>query len=305
MSARALRNHGPQILQAIVADLATPQTAEEQDAKSRGLAPVAENAPQTAAQTHAVLRAQSGFDIAQLASEYRALRATVLHLWMEACLPDPPATDDMIRFNEAIDQALAESIGFFSAYVDRSRNLFLGMLSHDLRSPLHTIQTTARHLRILGSTGDVGDAAERLIRSGARMQQLLDDLIDFNRTELGIGLRVAPRDVDLGEVCAEELDQIRATYTGMEVKLEVAGDCRGTFDAGRIRSRRLGPRTGTLHRQPDCAGARRHGGRRFTGRADRLHGRPAPAGACRPAFGGLRALPRLSTPPLDLRIKIC
>jgi hypothetical protein len=35
-------------------------------------------APQTAAQTHAVLRARSGFDIIQLAAEYRApIRVTI------------------------------------------------------------------------------------------------------------------------------------------------------------------------------------------------------------------------------------
>ena len=65
-------------------------------------------APETAAQTHAVLRARSGFDINQLASEYRALRASVLRLWIEAFQPDELNLEDVIRFNEAIDQALAE-----------------------------------------------------------------------------------------------------------------------------------------------------------------------------------------------------
>jgi signal transduction histidine kinase len=234
MSSRSLRDHGPEILQAIVADLASPQTRQEQTAKSLGLAQVAADAPQTAAQTHAVLRAESGFNIEQLVSEYRALRASVLGAWLDACPPEPPLVEDMIRFNEAIDQALAESVGFFEAHVTRSRNLLLGMLSHDLRSPLHTIQMTARYLRALDSDGDVGLAAERLVRSGARMQKLLDDLIDFNRTELGLGIRISPCDVELGDVCAEELEQIRATYCDRAVELEVTGDCRGCWDPGRI-----------------------------------------------------------------------
>jgi signal transduction histidine kinase len=234
MSTLALRDHGPQILKAIVADLGDPQTAEQQAAKSQGRAPVPADAPETAAQTHAVLRAKSGFDIEQLASEYRALRASVLSLWMDACLPEPPPIRDMIRFNEAIDQALAESIVFFSAHVTRSRNLLLGMLSHDLRSPLQTIQVTARYLRQLDSNGDVGQAAGRLITSGARMQKLLDDLIDFTRTELGVGISVSPRDVDLGAVCAEELEQIRAAHPGRVIELQVDGNCRGSWDASRI-----------------------------------------------------------------------
>ncbi|HET7202240.1 MAG TPA: HAMP domain-containing sensor histidine kinase [Steroidobacteraceae bacterium] len=235
MVSMGLRDHAQQILEAIVVDLATPQTPEAQSAKSMGLAPVAADAPETAAQTHAVLRAKSGFNIEQLASEYRALRSSVLTLWLEACLPESPMLDDVIRFNEAIDQALAESIGFFSAHVTRSRNLLLGMLSHDLRSPLQTIQMTARYLRKIDTSDDIGQAAARLVNSGARMQQLLDDLIDFNRAELGLGIRVAPVEgVDLGAVCADELDQIRAAQPGHAIELEVDGNCRGSWDPGRI-----------------------------------------------------------------------
>ena len=235
MASLELRDHARQILEAIVIDLATAQTVDEQNAKSMGLAPVVIGAPETAAQTHAVLRAKSGFNVEQLVSEYRALRTSVLSLWMEACLPGSPLLDDVIRFNEAIDQALAESVGFFSAHVTRSRNLLLGMLSHDLRSPLQTIQMTARYLRQIEASDDVGQAAVRLVNSGARMQQLLDDLIDFNRTELGLGIRVTPTtDVDLGAVCADELDQVRAAHPGRAVALQVDGDCRGAWDAGRI-----------------------------------------------------------------------
>ena len=124
-------------------------------------------APETAAQTHAILRARSGFDINQLASEYRALRASVLRLWTEACQPDDINLEDVIRFNEAIDQALAESIEFFSEQVERARNLLLGMLGHDMRNPLNTIQMTASYLAALNAGAEVSEAAFRLIRSGA------------------------------------------------------------------------------------------------------------------------------------------
>lgn len=234
MSSRSLRDHGPEILKAIVADLATSQSDAEQEAKSMGLAPENADAAPNAAQIHAVLRAESGFDIEELSSEYRALRASVLSGWLETCGPGYPYVRDMLRFNEAIDQALAESIASFTAHVTRSRNLLLGMLSHDLRSPLHTIQVTATLLHRLGSDSEVGRAADRLIRSGARMQKLLDDLIDFNRTELGLRIPVTPREVDLAQVCAEELEQIRATYPQRTVDLEVTGDCRGRWDPDRM-----------------------------------------------------------------------
>ncbi|SAL61331.1 histidine kinase [Caballeronia udeis] len=57
LSPLELRDHAQQILEAVARDLAVPQTRQAQLDKSRGLAPVSDGAPETAAQTHAVLRA--------------------------------------------------------------------------------------------------------------------------------------------------------------------------------------------------------------------------------------------------------
>ncbi len=58
----------------------------------------------------------------------------MLRLWAEK---EPVAVSvvDVIRFNEAIDQAVAESVEFFSEETDQLRNVFLGVLGHDLRGP--------------------------------------------------------------------------------------------------------------------------------------------------------------------------
>lgn len=122
---------------------------EAQHDKSIGRAPAPIDATETAAQTHALLRARAGFNIIELTAEYRALRASVLRLWMDECEPDALHLNDVIRFTEASDQALAESVGFFSAQVEQSRNLLLGMLGHDMRSPLPAIQATASYLEAL------------------------------------------------------------------------------------------------------------------------------------------------------------
>lgn len=234
MDAPALRDHARQILEAVAKDISMPQTPEAQREKSLGRAPRAIEAPETAAQTHALLRAQSGFTINQMAAEYRALRASVLRLWMDECRPEGPHLDDMIRFNEAIDQALAESVSFFNEQVEQARNLLLGMLGHDMRSPLQTIQMTASYLAALNAGGEVSEAAARLIRSGARMQSLLDDLCDFNRTKLGLGINIAPRDIDLAQVLADEIDQLRAVHPDRRIELAVQGNTRGAWDGQRM-----------------------------------------------------------------------
>jgi signal transduction histidine kinase len=234
MDSLALRDHARQILEAVAKDISSPQTKQEQREKSLGRAPMRIEAPETAAQTHAVLRARSGFDINQLAAEYRALRASVLRLWIDECQPDVTHLDDVIRFNEAIDQALAESVSFFNGQVEQARNLLLGMLGHDMRSPLQTIQMTASYLAALNAGQSVTEAASRLIRSGARMQSLLEDLCDFNRTKLGLGINVSPSRIDLAEVCADAVDQLRAVHPGRRIDLDVRGELLGVWDGQRI-----------------------------------------------------------------------
>jgi len=228
-----LRDHAQQILEAVARDLSTSQTRQAQADKSKGRARKLKGAPETAAETHAVLRAKSGLDINQLVAEYRALRASVLRQWMDAC-PDELSLDDIVRFNEAIDQAIAESIAFFSAQVEEARNLLLGMLGHDMRSPLSTIQMTAKYLAALNAGDEVSVAASRLIRSGASMKALLDDLVDFSRTKLGLGINITLANVDLAVLFADEMEQLRGAHPRRRLELQVVGDTRGRWDSVRL-----------------------------------------------------------------------
>lgn len=234
MDSLTLRDHAEKILQAIAKDIRTAQSDEAQAEKSMGRAPRRFDAPETAAETHATLRARAGFDIEALASEYRALRASVLRLWAEDCGDATLHVDDVIRFNEAIDQALAESIGFFSAEVEQARNLLLGMLGHDMRSPLQTIQLTASYLTALNAGAEVTDASRRLVTSGARMKALLDDLVDFNRTTLGLGINIEPAAVDLAALFRDEVELQRGAHPGQRFDYTVVGGNEGHWDGLRL-----------------------------------------------------------------------
>lgn len=123
-----LRNHLPKVLEAISADLRNPQSRTESIAKSLGRAPAVGH--ETAAETHGLSRARSGLHIEQVVAEYRALRSCVLRLWADAAPPHADALQDVGRFNEAIDQALAESVRVYAGEVERWQQLFLGVLGH-------------------------------------------------------------------------------------------------------------------------------------------------------------------------------
>lgn len=109
----ALRDHASAMLDTIVSDLETPQTSSQQSFKSKRH--VLGSSGTGAAESHAESRLESGYSIDQLVSEFRALRASVLKLWAKQCGPAlDTASEDMTRFNEAIDQALAESVACYS-----------------------------------------------------------------------------------------------------------------------------------------------------------------------------------------------
>ena len=147
MGIAALSDHANEMLTVIAEDLKTPQGAREQSEKSMGRAPSMGTDVRTAAEKHGTGRAESGFTMDQMVAEYRALRASVIRLWSEkrgeATRVD---LDDLTRFNEAIDQSLAESITRFTQDLDKSKEMFLAILGHDLRTPIGAITTSAKFM---------------------------------------------------------------------------------------------------------------------------------------------------------------
>jgi len=235
MTSLALRDHASQILLAIAEDIETRQTELEQAYKSKGFAQIAE-ATRTAAMTHGALRHLAGFDLRQLAAEYRALRASVLRLWLKRGVASESAFYEMTRFNEAIDQALAESISNYSNEVARSRDTFLAILGHDLRSPLSAIANSGLYLTAPGLLpgGAPLEAARRVTRGAARMSTMIKDLLEYTRARLGRSIPIVPQPGDMEQVCRMAYDEIRAIYPERVFRLEISGDLNGRFDADRL-----------------------------------------------------------------------
>jgi len=112
-----LKDHAKGILLTIAADLEQSQTTLEQVEKSKGNAPDAST--ETQAKVHGNERLSAGFSIDEALSEFRALRASVMQLWGDSNLTAPrAASDEGTRFNEAIDQAISESLRRYSRLFD-------------------------------------------------------------------------------------------------------------------------------------------------------------------------------------------
>ncbi|WP_169517194.1 sensor histidine kinase [Azohydromonas australica] len=143
--------------------------------------------------------------------------------------------DDISCFNDAIDQAVAESVDFLSKEVDRWRNVFLGVLGQDLRGLLNAILMMSHLISKLGDGTPVSAPIARLSRNGERMKELLDDLLDYSRTSLDLGLPVSLAPCNLAAVCQEEVEVQRAALPGCRIEYTTDGATQGTWDASRVR----------------------------------------------------------------------
>ncbi len=227
-----LRDHAEGILIAIEADLEQPQSKGQQEDKSKGREDVPAGEP-TDAKAHGAVRAGTGFTLPQMVSEFRALRASVLRLWGEAM--NTGSIEEVTRFNEAIDEALAQSILRFTDDLDLSQELFLGVLTHDLGDPLGAIMTQATQLlRQLETEGPQGKTASRILRGSVRMQEIIADLLDFIRTRMGTGIAITRVDTDLKNLMAGVVAKVTAAVPEAVVKVELKGKLDGCWDLVRL-----------------------------------------------------------------------
>ncbi|MDQ3800418.1 MAG: HAMP domain-containing histidine kinase [Acidobacteriota bacterium] len=235
MDSLTLRDHAKLILEAAAKDINIHQTDRQQSDKSKGLAdPLV--GKETAATTHGALRQIAGFDLEQLGSEYRALRASVIRLWKSRLTKfDETEFDDMMRFNEAIDQALAESISSYSSAVDQSRQTFLAILGHDLRGPLSAIQMASQIL-IKSETLDAQylDIAARIKRSVSTMNRMIKDLLEFAGEQIGKKIPIKPEPANLESVSRTSVDEVQLAHPKAVFNFEMTGNLDGYFDPARF-----------------------------------------------------------------------
>lgn len=127
MKQSGLRDHAKGMLLVIAGDLDSPQSQSEQAAKSIGRG--FDDGKDSSADVHGRDRQASGFSVMETVSEFRALRASVVSHWTKAY----PAIageqlEDLTRFHEAIDQAVAESLEQYATEKEMETRLFSAIL---------------------------------------------------------------------------------------------------------------------------------------------------------------------------------
>jgi signal transduction histidine kinase len=190
----------------------------------------------TAAQVHAQTRLMAGFTLDQMVSEYRALRSSVLRLWLaQGYAGEDHQVEDMIQFNEAVDQALVEAVTAYGIAAEKTRKTVLGVLGHDLRTPLGAVTLGADLLR---QSEELGSHGKRLISqislSAQNANQMVNDLLDLARCNLGTGIPVRPENADLSSICKSVVDELSIAHPNAKILFNKPGPLKGHYDPQRI-----------------------------------------------------------------------
>jgi signal transduction histidine kinase len=232
----ALSDHAAEMLSVIAEDLKMPQGDFEQSEKSKGRAPALHPNERTAAEKHGTGRAESGFSLDQMVAEYRALRASVIRLWTRNRV-DATADelDDLTRFNEAIDQSLAESITRYTEDLDKSKEMFLAILGHDLRTPIGAVLTSAKFML---ETGELEEPhltlTTRIVSATTRMNLMVGALLDFTRSRLGGGIPIVPAGMNMGKLVHDVVTEVLAAHPERRIQVNARGALKGEWDCERM-----------------------------------------------------------------------
>jgi signal transduction histidine kinase len=234
MSDATLRDHLREILAAIADDMDSPQTYAEQQAKSKGHGPMGGALDRISA-THAHARLISGFNLEHAISEYRALRSSVLFLWVRSA-PNKEDIElsEVTRFNETIDQAVAELVRRYASKDEMFNDRFIGALSHELRNPLNTIALTAKTLDKSPLDEPQHEKVARIYQNVGRINRLVDDLAILVRSRTSLGLPLSKESFDMGALTEETLEEIKLSNPNAIFKIEKSGDVTGTWDKLRL-----------------------------------------------------------------------
>ena len=231
LDAAALRDHASEILRTIAADLRQPQSPEQQDAKGKGLGP--RGLLPTPAETHADFRMVAGVAVDAMITEYRALRASVLKLWARhGGGTRPEDLTDLTRFNEAIDQAIAESVGRYTKQTGTSAELFIGILGHDIRNPLGTILMSVAGLVRSGKLSE--RAAAPINNAATRIKAIIEQVVDFTRAQADGVMPIVRMPGDLAQQLAKVVEETQVRHPARIIRLESSGEFQGSWDEGRM-----------------------------------------------------------------------
>lgn len=116
----------------------------------------------------------------------------------------------------------------------RINEMFMAVLSHDLRTPLQSIVAAASVLKRLPSPDKTALMADRVLGASQRMGHMIEDLLDVTRIRQAGGLALQLGPAHMQTLVQRTLDEVATSHPERPIDSTLAGDMAGTWDAERL-----------------------------------------------------------------------
>ncbi|NMO18304.1 PAS domain-containing protein [Pyxidicoccus fallax] len=110
----------------------------------------------------------------------------------------------------------------------------MGIVSHDIRSPLGAIMNWSRVLSASGTAEEAQQTSKRIATAAVRIERLTRLLLDFTRTRLVGGVAIEPRGMDLKDLALKVAHEFGVAFPQRTVEVEHKGNTQGTWDPDRL-----------------------------------------------------------------------
>jgi signal transduction histidine kinase len=160
----------------------------------------------------------------------RAYKMGVVDYILKPILPEMlrGKVEALVTFHRRGEEVRRRGVAL--AAKDRS----IGMLAHDLRSPMSAIVTSADLLLRRAALDPLTrKTVDRIYRTSVRMAEMIGSLTDYARAGRG-AIPVDRRSMDLGDLCRDLVDDSRLAHPARPIDLECAGEVRGEWDRARL-----------------------------------------------------------------------
>jgi signal transduction histidine kinase len=179
--------------------------------------------------------AEEPLTMGELVTEVCSLRRNVLREWARAGEGEGLALADACRFDEALDQALIDSMLALGQRLDDAMNRSLAVVGHDLRNSLGAISMSASLLARSGSLPeDLRRPVGGIASTVGRMKHMVNDLEDLGRVRLGKGMPIVRARVDLRTILGAAVKEMQDLNPDFTIRFSSSGDLDGSWDGARI-----------------------------------------------------------------------
>jgi len=116
----------------------------------------------------------------------------------------------------------------------KMKDLILGVLGHDLRSPVTAICASAELLLKDERVDERRAALVRITSSAHRMDRMVRALVDYARTYFGTGVPVFRSADRMDRICRRVIDEVEATHPDRSIAFATIGNVEGSWDGDRV-----------------------------------------------------------------------